>query len=97
MQKPKPPKLVGLVVLTTITIVFWVFYGIYSTLKKVSPVNIPEEILNPLNPGIDLALLNTIASKEFYQKGETLPLTNSVNQNLLQNRSQKSEIKLNEQ
>lgn len=75
MQKPKPPKVFGIVVLTTITAVFWVFYGLYLVLTNPTPINVPKEILDPLNPEIDLALLNAITNKDFYEKGETLPIT----------------------
>lgn len=75
MQKPKPPRVFGIIVLTTITAVFWVFYGLYLVLTKPTPPNVPKKILDPLNPEINLALLNAIANKDFYEKGKTLPLT----------------------
>lgn len=82
MRKPKPPKIVGLAILTTITIVFWVFYGLYSTLTKNLPVSVPEEILSPINPELDITLLDAIVGKEFYEKGQTQPLVNGGQQSI---------------
>lgn len=90
MRKPKPPKIVGLAILTTVTIVFWVFYGLYSTLTKKLPVTVPEEILSPISPTLDITLLDSIVGKEFYEKGQTQPLLNNSDKSTSQ--SQPEEV-----
>ncbi|MCX7928677.1 MAG: hypothetical protein N2558_03245 [Patescibacteria group bacterium] len=68
MLKPKPPKVVVLIFLTTITTIFWVFYTVYSIMTKNLPINIPQEMLNTVNPNLDLETLNSIQEKIFYDK-----------------------------
>jgi hypothetical protein len=60
MGKTKTPFLVKLLWLTALTVVVWVGVEVASTLlRKPEPV-LPAEILAPIDPSLDAAVLNKL-------------------------------------
>jgi hypothetical protein len=74
MIKQKAPRFVTVAVLTTITIIFYVFFNLYQVLSKKSEINIPASILEPLNPTLDTATLNSIQSRLYFEEGQVQAL-----------------------
>lgn len=67
-MKRKAPKIVTLIVLTTVSIVFWVFVSLYSIVVKNSDINVPPEILTPLDPTLNINALNSIQGRLYYDE-----------------------------
>jgi hypothetical protein len=70
MQKPKPPNLVTVSIITTITIVFWVFFTVYRVLTSKPVPEIPENLMEPVNPTLNTQTLNQIPNKKFYNEND---------------------------
>lgn len=77
MYKPKPPKLVTIAVITTITVIFWVFFGLYQILTRKPDVDVPQNLLEEINPNLDTTVLNQIQNRLFFEEGqvEAIPST----------------------
>lgn len=63
MNKQKIPRMIPLALLTTVTVVLWVFLDIYRYFRKAPPVVVPEEIITPLDPSLDMNILSNIKSR----------------------------------
>lgn len=74
MRKPKAPKLVHIAILTTITVLAWVFFETYRALTSQPDVNVPEEILEPLNPNLDTATLDKINQRVYFEESKIIEL-----------------------
>ena len=74
MYKPKPPKLVTIAVVTTITLIFWVFFGLYEILTTKSNVEVPEVLLQEINPTLDTTVLGQLQNRLFFEEGQVEPL-----------------------
>lgn len=77
MKKTKIPSLVTVAVFTTITVVCWIIFGTVRIFShKPTLVNIPPELLAPVNPTLDKNAVDKI-QKTFYfdkeQEFEVLP------------------------
>jgi hypothetical protein len=70
MKKPKAPRLLTVAIFTTITIIFWIFISVYMVLTSKPDVNVPPEILAPINPQLDSQALNDLAGREYYDENE---------------------------
>lgn len=70
MKKPKTPNLVTVVILTTITVVFWVLFTVYRAFTQRPTPTVPPEILEPLTPDLDSAVLAKIQSRLFFEEGQ---------------------------
>jgi hypothetical protein len=70
MKKRKTPQAVTTMILTLITIFFWAGFEVYRsfTTKPIPPV--PAEILNPLDPTLDTASLNSLNQRLFLNENE---------------------------
>lgn len=81
MFRQKAPRLVTIAILTTITIVCWVFFSLYQILTKKQNVEVPAELLEPIDPTLDSTTLNSIQSRLFFEEGqvEALPANKPVN------------------
>ncbi len=63
MKKTKIPGLIISGVLTVITILFWVGFEVYRAFSTQTPPSVPQAILVPLDPKLDLLLLNKLPNK----------------------------------
>lgn len=70
MKKPKAPRLVTITIITTATIIFWIFFEVYRIFTTTAPVDVPEEILRPINPTLDSSTLQDIERRVFFESGE---------------------------
>jgi hypothetical protein len=70
MKKRKTPTAVTTAILTLITIFCWAGFEVYRslTIKPIPPV--PAEILNPLDPTLDTASLNSLNQRLFLNENE---------------------------
>jgi hypothetical protein len=71
----KAPKLVTITILSTITIIFWVFFSLYQILTNKADTQVPETLLEEINPVLDTTTLNLIQNRLFFEEGqvEALP------------------------
>jgi hypothetical protein len=74
MYKPKPPRLVTIAVITTVTVIFWVFFGLYQILTKKTEVDVPQVLLEEINPTLDTTTLNQIQSRLYFEEGQVEPI-----------------------
>lgn len=65
MKKNKLPSLVTILILTLITVLMWIGLNIYRALSQKPPPPVPEEVLNPLTPTLDIDSLTKIQSRIF--------------------------------
>src|SRR3989344_2179548 len=70
MKNPKAPNLVTVLIFTTITIIFWVFFSVYQILTGNLVVDIPEELLKPINPTLDKEVLGNLPKQIFFEEGD---------------------------
>lgn len=76
MKKKKPPHLVLVATFTTITIIFGVFYSIYNIIKSTPSSDVPEELLNPISPSLDIDSLNKLKGRVFFEDQEIESVAN---------------------
>lgn len=63
MKKNKLPNIVILMILTLITTVFWVGTSVYRSVTKPTPISIPDEVLNQINPKLDITTIDQTKSR----------------------------------
>ena len=73
MRKQKTPALVNLAIYTTITIFLWIFFDIYRALEKPPVLDIESKILEPVNPNLDMNLLEEIDKSLYFEKSSYEP------------------------
>ena len=71
MRKSKTPNLVTIAILTAITAVFWVFFSVYRVFTGEPSPSVPAEILEPVNPTLDDAVINAMEGRIYFAPGET--------------------------
>jgi len=71
MKDSKQPGVVTLAILTALTSILWVFFSVIRTLSEepVSPVS--PEILEPINPNLDLETLDRVRDGLVFDEGQT--------------------------
>jgi len=69
MKNLKVPAFVTVLILTTITLVFWVFFSVYRVFTKASPLNVPANIMEPLNPNLDKNTLDLLQGRTYFEEG----------------------------
>ena len=74
MKNRKVPSLVVLAVLTVVTVLAWIVLNIIIFATKESAPTVPKEVLNPLNPELNLQALQDI-EKRFYLEADEIPET----------------------
>ncbi len=67
-NKTRLPNLIILLILTSITIVFWVVFSIYSAVSKPPNIELPNELLEDVNPKLDSETVNQIKSRNYYEE-----------------------------
>jgi hypothetical protein len=70
MKKRRAPRLVTVAILTTLTVIFWIIYSLYDVLTSTPPVNVPPEILAPINPTLDKDALDSIQERVYFEENE---------------------------
>lgn len=85
MIKTRAPRPVILAALTLVTIVFWIIFGIIRIISKPEDIEVPNEIIAPLNPTLDTATLDTVENRihlDESQIGETVIAPTAETQDL---------------
>ena len=70
MKRPKPPSIVTIAIMTLITVVFWTFFSVFRIFTSTQPVDIPEEVLTPINPTLDQEALNALETRNHLEPHE---------------------------
>ena len=65
-KRKKTPSLVIIIILTTLTIFSWIFYEVYGVIKSESPSNVPENILIPFSPIIDIDQIRSLNERLYF-------------------------------
>lgn len=76
MKKSRTPTSVTTAVLTLITVIFWAGFEIYRTLTIKPEPPVPQPIIRPLDPTLDIKTLQSIGQRTFLsddQIGNTQP------------------------
>ncbi|MFC1649406.1 hypothetical protein ACFL2C_01660 [Patescibacteria group bacterium] len=60
MKKSRQPGVVTLAILTALTVILWVFFSVYRALTEELPSQVSPEILEPVNPSLDLETLKKV-------------------------------------
>jgi len=55
--------------------IFWIFISVYNILIKKPVVDVPQELLEPIEAGLNTTLLQKISEKTFYEEGQEKPFT----------------------
>ena len=56
--------------MTLITVVFWTFFGVFRIFTSTEPIDVPENILKPIDPTLDKEVLNNLESKNHLEPHE---------------------------
>lgn len=70
MRTPKSPRLVTIAIITTATIILWIFFEVYRIFTSTSPLDVPEELLKPINPTLDSKALQKVEERVFFEDEE---------------------------
>lgn len=70
MKNIKAPSIVTIAILSVITIVFWIIFSVFRLLSTPTDIKVPEEILSPLNPTLDIGTLRSVEGKIFFSEGQ---------------------------
>ena len=70
MRTPKSPRLVTIAIITTATIILWIFFEVYRIFTAASPLDVPEELLRPINPALDSKALLNVQGRAFFEDEE---------------------------
>lgn len=71
----RTPKIVNIAIMTTITIVLWIFFDVYRSLTTQTSIEVPEELLTPIDPALDSSVFETMTERTYYSQGQTQPFT----------------------
>lgn len=63
MKKPGSPPIVKIAILTVATTFLWIAFEVYRTLTIDANPVLPPEILEPIDPNLDLTTLNQLPSR----------------------------------
>ena len=63
MKNIKAPRLVIIASLTLATVVIWIVFGIIRIVTAPDEVNVPQELMEPLNPTLDTEILSNLESR----------------------------------
>ena len=69
-EKQKLPNFVFIFGLTIITIIFWITHSVVGLIRKEPTVEVPEEVLKPINPNLDTQTLDRIDKRFFLERNE---------------------------
>jgi len=69
-KERKLPSIVTLAILTSVTAVFWLFFSAFRTFTKKGKVEVPFEILAPLNSQLDQKALEILDSRYYIEENQ---------------------------
>ena len=72
--RKKLPSIVTIAILTSVTAVFWLFFTAFRAFTKKEKIDVPTEILAPLNPKLDQKALEMLDSR-YYIEEDQIPDT----------------------
>ncbi|MEK7521488.1 MAG: hypothetical protein AAB599_01660 [Patescibacteria group bacterium] len=75
MQNQKGPNVMLFAVLTTITIFVWIGFEVYSILNQKTLEAIPDSVLLPIDPNLDLETLKKLESRRNFSDAEITTVT----------------------
>lgn len=64
VKNKKLPSVIVLMILTVITILFWISFSVYKVFTNNEPLSVPEKVIEPLNPNLDMRTLNEIENRK---------------------------------
>jgi len=70
MKEQKAPHLVTISIITTTTIIFWIFFEVYRIFTGPADINVPDEIMAPITPALDINSLENIERRVFFEEDE---------------------------
>lgn len=90
MKNPKQPNFMTLAILSVITVFFWIIFSVIRLLQKPVDVKVPNEILAPITPTLDIETLETVKNSKYYSDTEigeniinvTLPVSEDEEQSV---------------
>jgi len=74
MKKPKAPRLVTIAITTTITVIFWIFFTLYQVLTTKPSPSVEPNLLEPIDPTLNTAVLDKISEREYFEEGSFIPV-----------------------
>ncbi len=67
MKKKKPPIIVTIMALSVVTVVVWIVFGVIRLIKTPTVLkDVPEEIVSPLTPTLDIETLRSLENSLFF-------------------------------
>ena len=72
MRNVKAPKIVTIAILSLITTVMWIIFSVISTIVKPSKLDVPNEVVEPLDPSLDTGVLNSLPDRTYFSQGSTI-------------------------
>ncbi len=70
MRGSRAPRIVTLAIITTVTVVSWVFFEVYRVFTTTPSVDVPQELLRPIDPSLDASSLQKIENRIFFKEDE---------------------------
>lgn len=70
MKNVRAPKPVVVAALTLLTVVAWIIFGVIRIIVKPEDVNVPNEILAPLDPSLNTQILTNLENRIFLSDEE---------------------------
>ncbi len=70
MKGIKAPRPVVIAVLTLLTVVFWIVFGVIRIIVKPEDVNVPDEVIAPLDPTLNTQILDNLDQRIFLTDDE---------------------------
>lgn len=70
MKNPKQPSYMTLAILSVITVFFWIIFSVIRLIQKPVDTKVPNEILSPITPTLDLETLENVKNSKYYSTTE---------------------------
>lgn len=70
MKKTKIPSFVTITILTTITTAFWLLFSVYRAFTKTPALDIPSQIIEPLDPTLDSNTLDNLQLRTYFEDSQ---------------------------
>ena len=77
-MKKKAPNIVTISILTLITILLWIGASVWKLVVEETEIIVEEEILQPIDPTLDIQTLNSLNSKLYISPSQVSELVSQV-------------------